>query len=558
MYVDVSHIRQGDKTYTRYLLRQSFRDNGKVKHRTIANLSSCSAAEIEAIRLALRHKENLSALTTAPAKITIKQGPSFGAVHVVYKLAQSLGIDQALGSTRDGQLALWQVIARVIDQGSRLSAVRLARSHACLEVLGLQRFDEDDLYANLDWLADQQADIERRLFQHQQAPQGLFLYDVTSSYLEGEKNALGAFGYNRDNKRGKRQIVIGLLCNSLGRPLAIEIFPGNTQDTKTFASQVDKVAKRFGGGEITFVGDRGMIKGPQIKDLQQEGFHFITAITKPQIESLLTQGILQMDLFDAPLAEVIVDGQRYILRRNPERAKEVEASRAAKYASLRAAVTATNRYLAEHRLAKPDTHLTKLRNRAATLRIDGWARLDLEQRSITIGTDADALQKATKLDGCYVLKTDLSETAASKEIIHERYKDLALVEWAFRQSKTVHLEMRPIHVRLESRTRGHGFVVMLAYSIIQALAQHWRHLDLTVQEGLDQLATLCLNEITLPDQSISYQLPKPRDTVQKLLDAAHVHLPTKIAAKNGNVTTKTKLTSRRTVKKQRLSDTNVA
>ena len=157
MYVDVSHIRQGDKTYTRYLLRESFRDNGKVKHRTIANLSGCSAAEIEAIRLALRHKDNLSALTTAPPQFTIKQGLSYGAVHVVYEVARSLGIDKALGTTRDGQLALWQVIARVIDQGSRLSAVRLARSHATQEILGLQGFDEDDLYANLDWLAEQQA-----------------------------------------------------------------------------------------------------------------------------------------------------------------------------------------------------------------------------------------------------------------------------------------------------------------------------------------------------------------------------------------------------------------
>ena len=549
MYVDVSHIRQGDKTYTRYLLRESFRDNGKVKHRTIANLSGCSAAEIEAIRLALRHKDNLAALTTAPAQFTIKQGLSYGAVHVVHEVARSLGIDKALGTTRDGQLALWQVVARVIDQGSRLSAVRLARSHATQEILGLQSFDEDDLYANLDWLAEQQDDIEKRLFEQQQAPQGLFLYDVTSSYLEGEKNALGAFGYNRDNKKGKRQIVVGLLCNSLGRPLAIEIFPGNTQDTKTFASQVEKVAGRFGGGEITFVGDRGMIKGPQIKNLQQEGFRFITAITKPQIESLLSQGILQMGLFDAPLAEVIVDEQRYILRRNPERAKELDASRAAKYASLCAAARSANTYLANHPRAKPDIHLKKLKKRTATLRIGGWVKLDLEQRTITIGKDADVLEQTTKLDGCYVLKTDLSQTAASKETIHERYKDLALVEWAFRQSKTVHLEMRPIHVRLESRTRGHAFVVMLAYSIIQALANYWRHLDLTVKEGLDQLATLCLNEIHLPDQSISYQLPIPRDTIQKLLDAASVKLPVKLVPRNHSVTTKTKLTTRRISRK---------
>ena len=318
MYVDVSHIRQGAKTYTRYLLRESYREDGKVKHRTIANLSGCSAAEIEAIRLALRHKNNLTALGINQSQIAIKQGLSFGAVHVVHEVARSLGIAAALGTTREGQLALWQVIARVIDQGSRLSAVRLARVHAAREVVGLGGFDEDDLYANLDWLANQQPDIEKALFEKQGSSQGLFLYDVTSTYLEGKHNAFGAFGYNRDGKRGKLQIVVGLLCNAAGQPLAIELFPGNTQDTKTFASQINKVAERFGGGEITFVGDRGMIKGPQIKALHEEGFHFITAITKPQIETLLTQGVLQMSLFDAPLAEVTtMEGQRYILRRNP-------------------------------------------------------------------------------------------------------------------------------------------------------------------------------------------------------------------------------------------------
>ena len=206
MYVDISHIRQGGKTYTRYLLRESYRQDGKVKHRSIANLSGCSAAEIEAIRLALRHKDNLSVLGTSPSAIVIKQGLSYGAVHLVHEVARSLGIVAALGPTRDGLLALWQVIARVIDQGSRLSAVRLARAHAAKEILGLNGFDEDDLYANLDWLANQQADIEKVLFEKQGSSQGLFLYDVTSTYLEGKHNAFGAFGYNRDGKRGKLQI----------------------------------------------------------------------------------------------------------------------------------------------------------------------------------------------------------------------------------------------------------------------------------------------------------------------------------------------------------------
>lgn len=546
MYVDVSRLRQGDKTYTRYLLRESYRENGKVKHRSIANLSGCSAAEIEAIRLALRHKDDLTVLDTDASAIVIKQGLSFGAAHLVYEVARALGLVAALGSTRDGRLALWQVIARVIDQGSRLSAVRLARAHAVTEILGLNGFDEDDLYANLDWLADQQPDIEKALFEKQGASEGLFLYDVTSSYLEGKHNAFGAFGYNRDGKRGKLQIVVGLLCNAAGHPLAIEVFPGNTQDTKTFASQVDKVANRFGGGEITFVGDRGMIKGPQIKALHEEGFHFITAITKPQIETLLSHDVLQMSLFDAPLAEITTtEGQRYVLRRNSERAQDIASSRESKYAALNTATLGANEYLATHPRAKPSTQLKKLHSRAAKLRISEWTTLNLDGRAIAVGKIPAALAEASKLDGCYVLKTDLSQTAASKEIVHDRYKDLALVEWAFRESKTVHLEMRPVNVRLETRTRGHAFIVMLAYSIIRALAAFWRDLDLTVQEGLDRLATLCVSEIVLPGRPVSYRLPTPRDDVQRLLDAAEVRLPSKIVPKPSRVATKAKLPTRR-------------
>src|SRR5712691_3455585 len=210
MYIDTSHITRGGKTYTRHLLRESYRANGKVLHRTIANVSQCSEAEIAAIRLALRHKGDLEHLGTIQDAITLQQGPSFGAVWTVYQVARRLGIEQALGTTREGKLALWQVIARVIDQGSRLSAVRLAMSHAACDVLGLGTFDEDALSENLDGLAGAQARIEDRLFAQRQktTPASLFLYDVTRSYLEGTQNALAAFGYNRDGKKGKPQIVV--------------------------------------------------------------------------------------------------------------------------------------------------------------------------------------------------------------------------------------------------------------------------------------------------------------------------------------------------------------
>ena len=550
MYVDVSSVRKGNTTYTRYLLRESFRDQGKVKHRTIANLSDCSIQEIEAIKLALRHKEHLKDLSGGPraTPVTLQQGPAFGAVWLLVEVARSLGLQEALGNSRQGQLALWQAIARVLDQGSRLSAVRLAGTHAACEILGLGRFDEEDLYANLDWLTTQQAAIEQRLFQYQEpAPTpGLFLYDVTSSYLEGQHNALGAFGYNRDGKRGKRQIVIGLLCNSAGRPLSIEVFAGNTQDPKTFRSQLDKVTQRFGGGEITFVGDRGMIKGPQIDALAEQQGHFITAITKPQIETLLAHGTLQLGLFDEHLTEVLeADGVRYILRRNPIRADEIARSREEKYQRLAHAVEVANRYLIEHPRARPDVALRKLRERAQRLHIEAWVSLTHQDRTLLLTQNATALAECARLDGCYVLKTDLSPTAAPKELVHQRYKDLTLVEWAFRESKTAHLEMRPLYVRLESRTRGHAFVVMLAYLLIQELAHRWRHLNLTVQEGLDQLATLCLTEVHLPGRPVAYQLPTPRESLQSLLDTAHVKLPKKPPTPGPTVTTKTNLTERR-------------
>src|ERR671923_3089336 len=381
MYVDTSHITRGGKTYTRHLLRESYRANGKVLHRTIAHVSHCAAAEIEAMRLALRHKEALEHLGTIQDAITLKQGVSFGAVWTVYHVARRLGIEQALGTTREGKLALWQVMARVINQGSRLSAVRLAMAHAACDVLGLGTFDEDTLYENLDWLAGAQARIEDRLFAQRQKtkPAILFLYDVTSSYFEGTHNALAAFGYNRDGKKGKRQIVIGLLCDEAGHPVSIEGFPGNTQDPQTFATQINKVKVRFGVHEITFVGDRGMIKGQQIADLAQQGLHYITAITKPQIEKLLHQGTLQMDLFDQELAEVLADeGIRYVLRRNPVRAQAVQDTRHAKLATLQALVAKSNQYLTDHPRANAQGALQKLVAKAEKLRIAGWVELILE------------------------------------------------------------------------------------------------------------------------------------------------------------------------------------
>lgn len=548
MHVDSAKTTRNGKTYHRHLLRESYREAGKVKHRTIANLSRCSNEEIEAIRLALRHKGDLEALVKQRPALVLRQGLAVGALWTLFDMARQLGIERALGDTRQGRLALWQVIARVIHQGSRLSAVRLAGVHAACDVLGLDAFNEEDLYGNLDWLCEHQEAIEKHLSHGRAGNDGLFLYDVTSSYLEGTQNELGAFGYNRDRKRGKMQIVIGLLCDAQGDPLSIEVFEGNTQDTRTFGPQIRKVAQRFGGGAVTFVGDRGMIKAPQIQELGAQGFHYITAITKDQIRTLLRSGTIQMELFDTDLAEVCAPGgERYVLRRNPVRAQEMAASREDKLLALRQAMDSRNAYLRAHGRANLSIALRDLSARARNLGIAPWVELtgDEQTRQIALHVDAQKRGEAAQFDGCYVLKTDLTAQMASKEIVHGRYKDLALVEEAFRTSKTAELEIRPIHVRLATRTRGHALVVMLGYRIARELSLRWASLDIRVQEGLDELAGLCVTEIVEKGRARCSQIPEPRESSRKLLEAAKIRLPEALACRGVVVSTKKKLPERR-------------
>ena len=553
MYLDRSKITVHGKTYHRVLLRQSFRQEGKVKHRTVANLSACSDEEINAIALAFKHKKDLDSLQpSSPGPLHLRQGLCFGAVWVLHALAQRTGLIAALGSDRQGSLALWQVIARALDQGSRLSAVRLACAHAACDVLRLDPFDEDQLYPNLAWLAQNQVQIEQRLFArfHPNRCPDLFLYDVTSSYLEGDHNALAAWGYNRDGKPGKKQIVIGLLCDGQGRPLSIEVFAGNTSDPKTFGSQIRKAVERFGGQGVTFVGDRGMIKGPQVKDLGQENFHYITAISKPQIESLLKENVFAMDLFDHVLSEVasIPERVRYILRRNPQRASEIQACRQSKRAALEKLLQAKNSLLQQKPRTQVPAALKALQARSTQLKTDRWMSVQAQGRQLVLTVDEDALREAGKLDGCYVIKTDLLAGWATTQMVHDRYKDLTLVEQNFRTSKTAELEMRPIHVRLESSTRGHALVVMLAHRLIQELQQCWAGENLTVEEGIKQLSSLCVTEVLVNGAVKDQLLPEPRAQVKKLMELAKVAMPKKIHYTGRIVPTKKNLKQSRTTR----------
>lgn len=615
MYIDRSRVKGPNGTvYTRYLLRESYREDGKVKNRTLGNLSSCSQDVIAAIRAALKNPDSVltilshagvevqatrgqkpkpdanaepGKLTTIgdeaivgnhshvpsrqtvpvssePSSLPLKQGPSIGAVLVLEQLAQELGIVDALGSKRDGKLALWQIMARAIEQGSRLSAVRLARDLRVGEVLGLPSFDEDDLYANLAWLSANQDAIEKFLHDRlirlkpesltsDDVAQGLYLYDVTSTYLEGEHNAFAAFGYNRDGKKGKKQIVIGLLCTASGEPIAIKVFKGNTSDPKTVASQVHKLQEDFGAKHITLVGDRGMIRGPQIEHLQAVGMHYITAISKPQIETLIEASVLNMDLFAEELGEVIEptneDGgktaERYIMRRNPVRQAECEAIRESKHNEMARAVQQANEYLAAGAKRQAAVQLKHIEQRIKRLGLSDWLKAEtseVEPRSIILRTDKEAKAEAVKLDGCYVIKTDLTVEQMGKAEVHQRYKDLNSVECAFRRSKSVELELRPVHVRRAESTQGHVLVVMLSYLLMRELGQRWSQVDMTVGEGLSRLNTYCAVET----QEGELLLLEPRADVASLVNAARVKLPRKLSTtKRKSIHTKTKLPQRR-------------
>ncbi|MGA2091329.1 MAG: IS1634 family transposase [Endomicrobiales bacterium] len=546
MHLDMTSVKRNGKTYRRILLRESYREGKKVKKRTIANLSACSDKEIGAMKLALEHKENLGALESVAGKIECRQGLSVGAIVVLKALAERLHIREALGNSEQGKHALWQVMARVIEQGSRLSAVRLASRQAICDVLDIDRFNEDDLYANLDWLSEHQRGIEKKLFEARcsgTVNPTLYLYDVTSSYLEGEKNALGAYGYNRDKKSGKMQIVIGLLTDNEGFPVSVEVFRGNTNDTKTFFSQIEKVATVFGIEDVTMVGDRGMIKSGQIEALKAEHFHYITALTKAQIETLLKDSVIQMELFETSVCEIDNDGVRYILRRNPLRGADIEKNRQSKIRKITEKAAELSRYLKEHERADATLARKKIEDTVRRYKISDFVRVELTGRSLSVAVDETQKAEASLLDGCYVLKTDV-EKKVSKEVIHERYKDLAMVEYGFRTMKTGLLETRPVYVRKDSRTRGHVFVVMLAYCLVRELRRLWKNLEITVEEGIAELTAIGSVEVCIKGTSYRTIL-QPGVLARNLLNFADVHLPDVLPCKGIAVVTKKKLVPER-------------
>lgn len=458
------------------LLRESYRDGGKVKTRTLANLTDWPDAKVEALRLVLKGETAI----LSRGGLRIERSLPHGHVAAVLGMARKLRLDKLLPRSpgRLAKLALAMIVARVIEPAAKLATARQLSDETAAHSLGaaleLGAVDEDELYAALDLLSEAQPKIERVLAKRHLRDGCLVLYDLTSSYLEGRCCELGRFGYSRDGKRDKLQIVFGLLCAADGCPVAVEVFEGDTGDPSTLAAQVTKLKERFGLSRVALVGDRGMITAARIeKDLTPAGLDWLTALRAPAIQALAADnGPLQLTLFDErDMAEIVspdYPGERLIVCRN--KALAVERSR--KREELLAATEAD---LARIK-ARAESASAPLRG-AGKIGLKAGAvlgkhkmakhfELSITDTSFSYSRNEDSIQKEAALDGFYVLRTNVPAETLDTAAVVSAYKSLAQVERAFRSVKTVDLEVRPIHHRLARRVRAHIFLCMLAYYVV--------------------------------------------------------------------------------------------
>jgi len=455
------------------LLRESYREDGKVRKRTLCNLSDWPKEHVEGLRAVLKGGTVIPAEQQA---IRIERSLPHGHVAAALGTARKIGLDTLLGpaGNRCRDLVLALVISRILDPTSKLAAARaLAPATATSSlghVLGIGELDEDELYTALDWLHERQPAIETALAKRHLQNGTLVLYDVSSSYLEGRRCPLALRGYNRDGKKGKLQIVYGLLCAPDGCPIATEVFEGNTGDPTTLTAQVTKLKQRFGLDHVVLVGDRGMITEARIsEDIKPAGLDWITALRAPAIKDLLASGAIQMSLFDdrdmASITAPDFPGERLVVCRNPDLAAERKRKRTdlldATERDLRRIQTAVARkrdplrgtaeialkvgaVLDQHKMAK---HFT----------------LDITDSSFSFARKHAAIAAEAATDGLYVVRTSLPAERLGDADTVRSYKSLALVERAFRCIKTVDLQVRPVHHWRADRVRAHVFLCMLAY-----------------------------------------------------------------------------------------------
>ena len=457
------------------LLRESYRDGDKVKNRTIANLSKWPEEKVAALRAVLRGDK----LLPAGEGLEIVRAVPHGHVMAALGTLKRIGLDKLLpaGPKRKRDLALALIVARLIDPESKLATARgldeATASHALGALLGLGSVSANEVYEAVDWLGEQQAKIETALARRHLAEGTLVLYDLTSTYLEGRCCSLAHHGYSRDGRSDKQQIVFGVLCSQDGCPVAVEVFAGNVGDPSTVKAQIVKLKQRFGLKRVVLVGDRGMLTQARLRDdLEPAGLDWITALRAPAIQALARDdGPLQLSLFDdRDLAEITspdYPGERLVVCRNPALAAE----RGRKRLDLLAAT--------ERDLAKIQERVRRGRNPLRGAAAIGEAvgavlgRRKMAKHFIRVVTDHDftfqrdaaAIEAEAKLDGIYVLRTNVLAQALDASGTVAAYKSLARVERAFRSIKTVDIEVRPVFHWAQDRVRAHILLCMLAYHL---------------------------------------------------------------------------------------------
>jgi hypothetical protein len=474
----VTNRRQGARReYVTHLLRRSFREGGKVKNETLANLSHLPDEAIELIRGVLRGERYLAADQAFVIERSLPAGHVQAALTMARRLQLARLLDRAASRERD--LCLAMIVCRAIAPASKLATVRTLQQCTLAAELGVEGADEDQLYGALDWLLERQGRIEDRLARRHLKDGELVLYDVSSSYFEGRSCPLARLGYSRDGRRGTPQIIYGLLCDKPGRPIAVEVFSGETHDDKTLPSQIAKLKTRFGLKTVVVVSDRGMVTKANIELLSDtDGTGWITALKAPQIKKLVAAGALQLSLFDEQnLAEITAEddhpGERLVVCRNPL----VAAERTRKRDEL---LRATERGLAEiaQRVARGTLHGADQIGLAVgpavkRYRMKKHFDLQITDTSFTFARKTDQIRAEADLDGIYVLRTSVAEDQLATAEVVRAYKGLEQVERAFGTLKGPELQIRPVHHRLEDRVRAHVLLCTLAYYLTWHLRQAW-------------------------------------------------------------------------------------
>jgi len=458
------------------LLREGWREGKKVCKRTIANLTDWPAQKVAALRRVLKDET----LVSPDEAFSIERSLPHGHVELILEAIKRIGLDQVISAKRtpERDLVLAMIVERLVHPCSKLATTRLWHSTTLAEQLAVGDADEDELYAAMDWLLARQSRIEKKLAKRHLSEGCQVLYDVSSSYYEGHTCPLARLGHSRDKKRGKPIVVYGVLTDDQGRPLAVEVYPGNTGDPTTVPDQVNTLKQRFGLDQVILVGDRGMLTQTQIDELKQHpGVGWISALRSEKVRKLFDQKYLQLSLFDQQnLAEIHspdFPGERLMACFNPLLAEERKRKRRELLDATEQALEKINKEVKRRTktplsAAEIGTKVGKIINR---FKMGKHFELSIDDGQFGYTRRADAIEHEAELDGVYVIRTSESKASLSAEDAVRSYKNLAQVERVFRTFKGLDIRIRPIHHRTEERVRAHIFICLLAYYVEWHLRQ---------------------------------------------------------------------------------------